>query len=335
MRIKHLVMVAALLAATISVSAQQLPEPKLKPSQTVILYPGGQNVDKGLPEAYGPVQSNGVTKEQYVDEHGRIYCAGDKASFDLYFPKKPNGQMVIICPGGGYAYSSSRNEGSYAAEWLVSKGICACVMNYRMPYGHWEIPLTDVQNAFRYCRAHAAEWKVSQIGILGGSAGGHLAASASNLFLDKSVRPDFAILLYPVITMDPRFTHKGTRNNLIGKPEKWLDRNKLVDEYEKSVREFHELEDVFSLENQVTRRTPPTFMVFCEDDKTVPIENGLRYYRSMTDHNVPCEFHIFPSGGHGWGFSSEKYVGKGKDRFAYARKSFESLLADWLIRIKE
>lgn len=334
MNIKLLVMVAALLAATISVSAER-PQAKLKPSQTVFLYPEGQNSHKGLPETFGPLESNGFTKEQAVDPDGRISYTGDKASFDLYFPKKPNGQMVIICPGGGYWTTSSIKEGSYVAEWLVGKGITACVMNYRMPNGHWAVPLADVQNTFRYCRAHAGEWKISQIGVMGFSAGGHLAASASTLFLDKTVRPDFSILLYPVITMDPLYTHTGTRDNLIGKPEKWLDRHKFVDEYEKSVREFHGLEQVFSLEKQVSRRTPPTFMVFCQDDNAVPVENGLRYFRSLTENNVPTEFHIYPKGGHGWGFATEKYAGKGNDRFDYARKEFEAALVDWLARIKE
>lgn len=324
--------VAVLLTATVSLSAQ-LPQTKLKPSQTVLLYPQGQNAKTGLAEARGPHVSNGVTREQEIDQNGNIRYAGDKASFNLYFPKKPNGMMVIVCPGGGYAYSSSYNEGTYVAEWLVSKGITACIVNYRMPNGHWEVPITDVKNTFRYCRAHAGEWKVDKIGIMGFSAGGHLAASASTLFLSEKTRPDFSVLVYPVITMDPKFTHKGTRNNLLGKDEFWNNRNVKVDEWEAAQRLHSDLQDIFSLENQVGRDTPPTFIVCCQDDTVVPVENSVRYYRALTMHRIPAEIHIYPTGGHGWGFKSEKYVGKGNDRFSYARPAFEAALLDWLKRL--
>ncbi|MBQ2198650.1 MAG: alpha/beta hydrolase, partial [Bacteroidales bacterium] len=102
---------------------------------------------------------------------------GDSARFDLYFAKEPNGKMVIICPGGAYWFDAVVTEGAYVAEWLNSQGISAAVVKYRLPYGHWNVPLTDVQNVFRYCRYHAAEWGVKQIGVMGFSAGGHLAAT--------------------------------------------------------------------------------------------------------------------------------------------------------------
>ena len=143
-------------AFSFSLNAQQ-PNTKLRPSQTIRLYPQGQSVNVGLPEAGGPIESNGLSGDETLTDSGNLGNIGDEARFDLYFPKKANGQMVVVCPGGGYKYVSSFNEGVYVAEWLLQRGITVCVVKYRMPNGHWAVPLNDVQNAFRYCRAHAAE----------------------------------------------------------------------------------------------------------------------------------------------------------------------------------
>lgn len=325
----------ALLLGVCSLAAAQEPNTKLRPNQTIKLYPQGQSVDVGLPEAYGPLESNGLTGEETLSETGNRGNINDDARFDLYFPKKPNGQMVIVCPGGGYKYVSSFNEGVYVAEWMLAKGITVAVVKYRMPNTHWEVPLTDVQNTFRYCRAHAAEWKVNQIGVMGFSAGGHLAACSSNLFTDELTRPDFSILVYPVITLHRPLTHNGTRANLIGKDDVWKDRNKLVDEYEEAQDMWNDLKWIFSLENQVNENTPPTYLVLCQDDKTVPAQNSLMYYNKLLECKVPAEIHIFPTGGHGWGFSAEKYVGKGNDKFAYARPYFEQTLSRWIDSVKK
>lgn len=310
---------------------------RLKPSQTVLLYPEGQQKSIDGTDAghvgIGAVEVNGLTGNESIDKYGNMSNTSDSARFDLYFPKKPNGQMIIVCPGGGYKFTSTHNEGVYVAEWLINRGITVAVVKYRMPNGHWTIPLTDVQNTFRYCREHAAAWGVDQIGVMGFSAGGHLAASASTLFTDEVTRPDFSILVYPVITMDKSLTHKGTRTNLIGKDEKWTGRNKLVDEYEASMKQFRELEERYSLEKQITENTPRTYIVLSQDDTTVPAMNSIMYYTALTEHKVPAEIHIFPSGGHGWGFSSEKYAGKGKDAFAYARDDFEQSLERWLVDV--
>ncbi len=327
------VLAAAVLFAGTQASAQE-PKTKLRPNQTLLLYPQGQSVNVGLPEAKGPIESNGLTGEETLSETGNLGNINDNARIDLYFPKKPNGQMVVVCPGGGYKYVSSFNEGVYVAEWMLARGITVCVVKYRMPNGHWCVPLNDVQNAFRYCRAHAAEWKVNQIGIMGFSAGGHLAASASNLFTDEVTRPDFSVLVYPVITIHRPLTHNGTRTNLIGKDAIWTDRNKLVDEYEQAQRDWNGLKEVFSLQNVVDAKTPPTYLVLCEDDKTVPAENSLMYYQQLLANKVPAEIHIFPTGGHGWGFSAEKYVGKGNDKFSYARPYFEQTLERWLVSVR-
>ena len=186
---------AALLAAPGFLMKAQ-PKTKLTPSQTILLYPEGQKVDRGLAGTLGPQESNDITDSETTDKNGWIRNIGDKARVDLYFPKRGNGQLVVVCPGGGYEFVSSYNEGIYVAEWLVSQGIAAAVVKYRLPNGHSNIPLTDVQNALRYCRANADEWKIKSIGIMGFSAGGHLAAAMGTVSEEK---PNALVLGYPVI----------------------------------------------------------------------------------------------------------------------------------------
>ena len=159
---------------------------------------------------------------------------------------------------------------------------------------------------------------MNQIGVIGFSAGGHLAASASTLWIDQVTRPDFSILVYPVITMEIGVTHKGTRERLIKESAVWN----------------HHLADKYSLQKQVTRFTPKTFIALCSDDKVVPAENSLMYYNALIDNDVPVEMHIWPKGNHGWGFEAEKYVGKGNDPFAYARQEFEASLERWLKEVR-
>ena len=332
--ITGLMCAGALLLGTLTATAQ--PNCKLRADKVVYLYPEGQNSDKGLPEAEGPLASNGNTADmESIAENGNISYMGDNARMELYFPKKPNGQMVIVCPGGGYWITSSWNEGLYVADWMLSENITVCVVEYRMPNCNWNIPLQDIQNAFRYCRAHAQEWGVNQIGVMGFSAGGHLAASTSTLFVDEITRPDFSILVYPLITMNKTATHMGTRTNLIGKDEKWDNRDVMLKDFEEAQKMKHELERRYSLEAQVTKDTPSTYLIHCTDDTVVPVINSVNYYWSLKQHNVPVEFHIYPTGGHGWGFSAEKFVGKGNDRFAYARSEFETSLSRWLESLRK
>lgn len=335
-----LVTVLAMLGIVWTESAAQ-PKIKLRPDETVLLY--GENlVDNIDPVVGAKVTSagfektcdNGMSGVETLPPNGNLGNINDNARFDLYFPKKPNGQMVVVCPGGGYWIVSSYNEGLYTADWFLSKGITVAVVKYRLPNGHWEVPLTDVQNTFRYCRAHAAEWGVKQIGVIGFSAGGHLACSASNLFVDEVTRPDFSILLYPVITFGVR-THGGTKLNLIGTEDKWNDRSKSVNQWEEDMKLYNELMTRYSLENSVSEKTPVTFITHCTDDNIVPVINSIEYYKSLIDKGVDTEMHIFPKGGHGWGFSSERIVGKGQDRFVYARPEFENSLERWLKSIAE
>ena len=321
--IKYFIATAAAMLAAVAVFAQ--PNTKLRPDETVLLYTDSfeGNIDPVYAEkivyaGYHMDEANGLTGPEKISTRGNIGNISDLARCDIYFPKKPNGQLVVICPGGGYGIVSSYNEGIYGAEWFVKRGITVCVVKYRLPNGHCKVPHADIENAFRYCRAHAAEWGVDQIGVMGFSAGGHLAATTSTMWTEPQTRPDFSILIYPVITMEQGLTHKGTRMALITDKQDWKEH----------------IPQKYSMENQVTRFTPPTFIAHCSDDSTVPVENSLRYYNRLVDNEVKAEMHIWPNGEHGWGFSGEEYVGKGKDKFAYARQDYYNALDAWLKRIR-
>ncbi len=328
---------ACIIAAFIMTNAMSAqPNTKLRPDKTVFLY------QKAAVELSDPVQGktkealgleiaedNGYNDGEEISETGGIRKISENARFDLYFPKKPNGTMLIVCPGGGYGNVSSYNEGVYVAEWMKERGYTVAIAKYRLPNGHWEVPLTDIHNIFRYCRAHAAEWNVDKIGVMGFSAGGHLAASATTLYTDKETRPDFSVLIYPVIAIDKTPSHKGTRLNLIGNEEKWAStEGKTAEEWISDQKLHEELVKKYTLSNDITPDTPPVFLAHCTDDKTVPVINSIIFYNGLVNNGVEAEMHIFPKGGHGWGFSSERYVEK--DKIGYARDEFETLLARWL-----
>ncbi|MBX3738876.1 MAG: alpha/beta hydrolase [Candidatus Didemnitutus sp.] len=210
-------------------------------------------------------------------------------------PGKANGTAVVICPGGGYAILSEQREGVRYAEWLNELGVTCFIVRSRLKeYGH-PAPLRDVLRAMRIVRSRAAEFAVDphRIGIIGSSAGGHLASSASTLYdhadgktgaaLDTvSARPDFALLLYPVILMDGPHIHVGSRNNLIGE------------------HAAPELVALMSADRQVNKETPPTFIIHAEDDHSVPVENALAYYTALRRAGVPVEMHLYEKGGHGF-----------------------------------
>lgn len=211
-----------------------------------------------------------------------------------------NGTAVVVFPGGGYQHLSMEKEGSDVANWLTTTGVTAFVVRYRLgPNYHHPVELGDAQRAIRTVRSRAAEWGVNpaHVGIIGFSAGGHLASSAGTHFdagsasnadnIERaSSRPDFMLLLYPVITMrGDSTTHLGSRKNLLGDhPDDALVR-------------------LMSNELQVTRNTPPTFIVHSTDDKTVPVENALMFYQALRNNAVPVEMHIFEHGGHGFGLA--------------------------------
>jgi len=289
-----------------------------EPDCTVRLYPEGQNVDKGIEEngvqvTLGPGESTGSTREEVFGKDNNLRYVGDSARFDLYLAKNPNGKMVIICPGGAYWYTAVVHEGEYAAQWLNSLGISAAVVKYRIPFGHCTAPLTDVQNTMRYCRAHSSEWGIDKIGVMGFSAGGHLAASAANLYIDSVTKPDFSVLVYPVISSEPGVTHQDSMNNLVGKGA------------------ATELLEKYSMDKHVGPETPETFIIFSSDDYGVPPENEIRYFRSLLANGVKCEMHAIPGGVHGYGFSN---IGYAKDPIREYRRDFLAAMQRFLSGIK-
>lgn len=206
----------------------------------------------------------------------------------LAFPaakEKANGTAVLICPGGGYSGVSQIKEGEEFARWFNEMGISAFVLYYRMPNGHTEIPLRDAQKAMSIIRERAKEWNIkkSKIGIMGFSAGGHLASTVGTHFKNKAERPAFMILGYPVVTMDAKLTHGGSRTNLLGK------------------KPTEEMVKRYSNELQVTKKTPPTFIVHAKDDGAVPIANSENLAKALEANNVPVKLVVYDKGGHGFG----------------------------------
>jgi acetyl esterase/lipase len=235
---------------------------------------------------------------------------------DVYLPEKGNGKMVVICPGGGNIRISTYDEGLYVAEWFLSRGVAAAVAKYRMPNMNRTVPLDDIQNMFRYCRAHAEEWNISKVGVMGFSAGGHLAACASNLWVDEATRPDFTILFYPVTTFDRKIFHGRTCWNLIGREENAEDK-----------QQYQELMEYYSMENRITPSTPPAFITHCINDG-IRVDNSMVYYSRLAENKVPAEMHLWPDGGHGWGFPSP--LSTVDDRFSAHRQKLYELLENWL-----
>ena len=242
---------------------------------------------------------------------------GDETEFGLRFignvteavlyiypaaPDKATGQAAVICPGGGYEFVSMEHEGDAFARWIAEQGITAAVIKYRMPNHHPEVPLEDVEQALRVMKGEipgAGELSVQRVGIIGFSAGGHLAAMAAT---DGRVRPDFMVLFYPVITAAKELAHEGSFDNLLGRER------------------TEELNARYSLENRVTETTPPTILFLADDDDCVPALNAVSFYRALKEHGVAASLHIYPSGQHGWGIL---------DRFPY-KSAWQSALTDWL-----
>lgn len=251
----------------------------------------------------GAPNSNGLTGTEEDLEGGRVANV-IKPSITVYKADKPNGVAIIMCPGGGYARLAMNHEGHDMAPWFNAQGITYIVLKYRMPNGHYEVPLSDAEQAIRLVRQHAKEWNIrpDRIGIMGASAGGHLAASLATLYSSNETRPDFQILFYPVISMVPGVTHGGSRQNLLGN------------------NPSQELEDKYTLEKQVNERTPQAFIMLSADDGAVPPANGIHYFEALLQHQVPATLHVYPTGGHGWGF---------RDAFTYKRQ-WTGELEKWL-----
>jgi acetyl esterase/lipase len=241
-----------------------------------------------------------------------------RPTLTVYLPAadKGNGAAVIVCPGGGYTHLAMTHEGADVAKWLNGLGITAFLLKYRLPSDETMIdktigPLQDAQRAIQLVRQRAGEWgvDVGKVGILGFSAGGHLASTAGTHFLQTtindsnsgqvSLRPDFLVLLYPVISFSDSIGHRGSRDALIGThPDPALVLR-------------------YSNERQVTAQTPPTFIIHCEDDKTVPVLNSLYFYEALVKNGVPAEIHVYPRGGHGFGLWNPLSADQWPDRLQH------------------
>lgn len=256
----------------------------------------------------GTPQSNELEGKESEKEGLRMHNVSNPR-YQLYIPKTNTGQAVIVCPGGGYAYLAAGHEGDLAARWLNSQGITAMVLYYRMPNGHHEIPLADLHQAIRVMRENAAAWNIdhAKVGVMGFSAGGHLASTGTVKF-DELTRPDFSILIYPVISLSPQLAHGGSRRNLLGSADKTE-----AQEYERLITEY-------SADKNVKDNTPTVFIALSDDDNVVPPRNSTAMYDALKEKNIPAELHIYPSGGHGWGF---------RENFKY-HDEFTTSLARWL-----
>lgn len=299
---RHIILIAAFLVSVLHLNGQDYKLP---------LW------EENIPNFNQTDESEIVTSTDIV----RIKLV-QKPDIAVFIPsrKNANGQAVVICPGGGYVSLSYDWEGTDIAKWLNANGIAAIVLKYRLPNSKSNIigyksPLLDAQRALRLVRYHADEWNIdgTRIGIMGFSAGGHLASALGTHFdygirdaydsINKlSCRPDFMILMYPVISMDSTIAHRGSLNSLLGqKPDP-------------------NLIEFYSNEFQVREDTPPTFIVHTADDRTVPVENSLRFYKALKDKNIPVEMHLYPAGGHGYS------LGLGKGHLS----SWTDRCIDWL-----
>jgi len=247
--------------------------------------------------------SDYLEKEVIKDEELQSTSQVSVPTLSLYLPKKEtaNQSAVLIFPGGGYSHLAMHKEGKKVALWLNTLGITAFVLKYRLPTDRVMKdktigPLQDAQEAIRMIRRNAKEWNIdpAKIGVLGFSAGGHLASTLATHYLDKvydadtiSARPDFSILIYPVISMEEGITHNGSKVNLLG------------------ANAVKELVDKYSNEKQIDANTPKTFLIHASDDKVVPVENSIQYYMNLKKFNVPVEMHLYENGGHGFGLGTK------------------------------
>ncbi|MDL2251581.1 alpha/beta hydrolase [Odoribacter sp. OttesenSCG-928-J03] len=263
----------------------------------------------------GATESNGITAPEStidgVPGFGRIsngiIANISEASFRIYpaDSSKNTGLAILICPGGAYRIEAAEEEGNWMAEWLAENGITGIVLKYRLPNGHPEIPLKDTQEAMRIIRNNALVWGIApnKIGICGFSAGGHLASTLLTHF-DETSRPDFGILFYPRISL------VGNSPGLINVRKTFLGKN----------AQNQEFIDYYSNNQQVKENTPPSILFVSDDDDVVPPENSLLFYQALREKSISASLHIFPEGGHGWGFHKD---------FRY-HEQVKALVWEWL-----
>ncbi len=234
----------------------------------------------------GPSESNELKTEEKWRDKDFLLDISEPRMYAYPASKENNcGTAVLICPGGGYSGVSAVKEGAEIAKWFNELGVSAFVLYYRMPNGHYEIPLKDAQTALSIIHKRSREWKINKkkIGIMGFSAGGHLASTVGTHFKTKAERPAFMLLAYPVVTMNKDLTHKGSRDNLLGK------------------NPSDELVKLYSNELQVNKQTPPTFIIHARDDGAVPIANSENLLEALQKNKVPAKLVTYDEGGHGFG----------------------------------
>jgi len=246
--------------------------------EKILLYPNGAKENNELKVA-----------ESWRDSDFLLNISEARMYAYIAPKEKANGTAVVICPGGGYGGLSVIKEGKEFAKWFNQRGVSAFVLYYRMPNGHYQIPLEDAQTALAIVHRNAKKWNIDEhkIGIMGFSAGGHLASTVGTHFKNAIQRPAFMILGYPVVTMDSKYTHQGSRENLLGK------------------NPSEDLVKRFSNELQVTKETPPTFIVHAKDDRTVPIINSENLFKALQNKHVPSKLVVYDKGGHGFGMRKQ------------------------------
>lgn len=276
----------------------------IKTQSVIPLWPG-DGIGPGSENS--PAQLTVTERSKLPFWPDRVVTGVKQPNLTAFVPDKPNGVAVIAAPGGAYSRIVVDKEAAEMARWLNPYGVTVFLLQYRLPgEGHVngaDVPLQDGQRAIRIVRQHAKEWGLDphRIGLLGASAAGHLAASVGAEFDKKvyapkdeadtlSARPDFLMLLYPVVTMDSQYTHLETRDNLLGKDPS------------------AERIEAYSPDLHVTKDTPPTFIVLADDDPAVPAENSLRYYQALKKAGVPAELHIFKDGSHGFGIRDTRQM---------------------------
>ncbi|WP_138995025.1 alpha/beta hydrolase [Larkinella sp. C7] len=273
-----------LLSATLLLATSAMAQ---KP-ETVDLWPKNQ-----IPNA---IPNEAVQEKSELGKDGILRISDVKVPTITAFlpPKdKATGAAILVIPGGGYGILAYGHEGEEMAKWFNERGMAAFVLKHRLPddrtqTNKHEVPLADAMQAMKLIRQHAAKWNVNadRLGVIGFSAGGHLASTLSTHYhrgaaASEEAKPNFAILMYPVVTFGAK-AHGGSREKLIGKTP--------------SAEQIA----YYSNELQVDGKTPPTFLVHAQDDKGVPVENSIDYYLALTKANVPAEMHIYPKGGHGY-----------------------------------
>ena len=254
---------------------------------------------EGLPN------SNGIDSTQPFDDARQNF----KPSIRVFLPdaSKSTGRAVVCCPGGGYSHLATDHEGYDWAPFFLERGIAFVVLKYRMPRGVTDVPISDAKEAIRIVRQHATEWHIdkTKVGIMGSSAGGHLASTIAT-HTDADTAPNFQILFYPVISMQQGITHQGSHDCLLGR------------------NATEEQNQLYSNASQVTPQTPQAIMLLSDDDTAVPSQNSIEYYMAMRKAGVKSTLHVYPSGGHGWGFRST---------FRF-HTSMLNDLSDWLENLK-